>query len=172
MDDAADPLQPPSPTPLAPELELRTFSSFLESCGPDAAHYVSGLIIPTTSGSIALQTPEIELHCENEICNGLRRFESRQTHYVSGRLDYEFVRYICKNCGVTQKTFALAVAPEKGKAEGRVQKLGEYPPFGPPTPSRVMKLVGADRELFIKGRRAELRGLGIGAFAYYRRVVE
>jgi hypothetical protein len=26
--------------------------------------------------------------------------------------------------------------------------------------------------LFLQGRRAELRGLGIGAFAYYRRVVE
>src|SRR5260370_35870621 len=26
--------------------------------------------------------------------------------------------------------------------------------------------------MFLKGRRAELRGLGIGAFAYYRRVVE
>jgi len=35
-----------------------------------------------------------------------------------------------------------------------------------------MKLVGVDRELFLQGRRAELRGLGIGAFAYYRRVVE
>jgi hypothetical protein len=33
-------------------------------------------------------------------------------------------------------------------------------------------LVGPDRELFLKGRRAELRGLGIGAFAYYRRVLE
>jgi hypothetical protein len=26
--------------------------------------------------------------------------------------------------------------------------------------------------MFLKGRRAELRGLGIGAFAYYRRIVE
>ncbi len=36
----------------------------------------------------------------------------------------------------------------------------------------MITLVGSDRELFLKGRRAELRGLGIGAFAYYRRVVE
>jgi len=38
--------------------------------------------------------------------------------------------------------------------------------------ARVVTLIGPDRELFLKGRRAELRGLGIGAFAYYRRVVE
>ena len=33
-------------------------------------------------------------------------------------------------------------------------------------------MVGPDRDLFLKGRSAENRGLGIGAFAYYRRVVE
>ena len=72
-----------------------------------------------------------------------------------------------------QKVFALLVAPDSVyETSGRVQKLGEFPTFGPPTPARVIKLIGPDRELFLKGRRAELRGLGIGAFAYYRRVVE
>jgi hypothetical protein len=33
-------------------------------------------------------------------------------------------------------------------------------------------MVGPDRELFLKGRHAENHGLGIGAHAYYRRVVE
>jgi UDP-glucose 4-epimerase len=33
-------------------------------------------------------------------------------------------------------------------------------------------MVGADRETFLKGRRCENQGLGIGAFTYYRRVVE
>jgi len=51
-------------------------------------------------------------------------------------------------------------------------KFGEYPPFGPPTPSRVIELIGPDREIFLQGRRSENRGLGIGAFTYYRRVVE
>jgi hypothetical protein len=51
-------------------------------------------------------------------------------------------------------------------------KLGEDPAFGPRTPARVITLIGSDRELFLKGRRAELQGLGIGAFAYYRRVIE
>jgi len=50
--------------------------------------------------------------------------------------------------------------------------LGETLPFGPPTPARVITLIGPDRELFLKGRRAENHGLGIGAFSYYRRVVE
>jgi hypothetical protein len=55
---------------------------------------------------------------------------------------------------------------------GVIYKIGELPAFGPPTPSRVISMIGPDRELFLKGRRAENQGLGLGAFAYYRRVIE
>src|SRR5262249_7552641 len=56
---------------------------------------------------------------------------------------------------------------------GVAQKFGEYPPFGPHTPPRVFQLIGEEyRELFLQGRRTESRGLGIGAYAYYRRIVE
>lgn len=33
-------------------------------------------------------------------------------------------------------------------------------------------MLGDNRDLFMKGRRCESQGLGIGAFVYYRRVVE
>jgi superfamily I DNA/RNA helicase len=33
-------------------------------------------------------------------------------------------------------------------------------------------LIGPDRDEFLKGRRCENQGLGVGAFIYYRRVVE
>ena len=36
----------------------------------------------------------------------------------------------------------------------------------------MLRLIQEDRELFLIGRRAETQGMGIGAFAYYRRVVE
>jgi len=35
-----------------------------------------------------------------------------------------------------------------------------------------LRLFGQERENFLKGRRCESQGLGIGAFSYYRRVVE
>jgi hypothetical protein len=40
------------------------------------------------------------------------------------------------------------------------------------TPARLIRLFGKDRETFLKGRQCENHGLGIGAFVYYRRVVE
>jgi hypothetical protein len=33
-------------------------------------------------------------------------------------------------------------------------------------------MIGPDKDLFLKGRAAESQGLGIAAFAYYRRIVE
>jgi hypothetical protein len=150
----------------------RTFANFLESCGPDSTQYVSGLVHLTPSGPDAVATPEIELHCESDSCNGVRRFRCTDDNRFSGGVNFVFLAYACKNCGGFGKTFALGVQRDGDKKSGSVQKLGEIPPYGPPTPPRVMKLVGEDRELFLKGRRAELHGLGIGSFAYYRRVVE
>lgn len=50
--------------------------------------------------------------------------------------------------------------------------MGEVPVFGDPTPTRLLSLLGSEKDYFLKGRRAENQSLGIGAFAYYRRVVE
>jgi hypothetical protein len=56
---------------------------------------------------------------------------------------------------------------------GRIHKYGELPPFGPPTPARLLRILGpAEKDYYLKGRRAENQGMGVGAFAYYRRVVE
>ena len=58
------------------------------------------------------------------------------------------------------------------QSDGICCKLGEFPQYGPPVPSRLIKLIGPDRDIFIKGHNCENQGLGIGAFAYYRRIVE
>jgi hypothetical protein len=55
---------------------------------------------------------------------------------------------------------------------GEAMKFGEIPPFGPHIPTKMFSLLGEDQELFHKGQRAESQGMGIGAFGYYRRVVE
>ena len=83
-----------------------------------------------------------------------------------------FLTYICRNCRKTNKHFAIRGVRGSETRNGTAIKVGEFPAFGPPTPARVISLIGPDREAFVKGRRAENQGLGIGAFAYYRRVVE
>jgi len=58
------------------------------------------------------------------------------------------------------------------ESQGQYYKFGELPTYGPPVPPKLIKLIGPDRDDFLKGRRCENQGLGVGAFIYYRRVVE
>lgn len=136
----------------------------------------------------SLYRPDIRLHCSHENCNGTRTFRpiDRGNKYLKSE-DYDFVylEYLCSNCQVKHKTFSLAVRiwedacdadvsfmHEPGYKIGESYKFGELPAFGPVVPSKLLKLVGSDRDNFFKGRRCENQGLGVGAFAYYRRVVE
>ncbi len=85
----------------------------------------------------------------------------------------KFLQYTCSNCAEREKTFALRIAfPLRNDKFGDCIKFGEIPTYGPPTPTRLLRLFGEDREIFLKGRRCENQGLGIGAFSYYRRIVE
>ena len=80
--------------------------------------------------------------------------------------------YRCRNCGESTKLFALTVTRPSEWLSGRACKLGEDPVFGPVVPRRLEQLLGHDHTFFLKGLRNEALGLGIGAAAYYRRVVQ
>lgn len=169
----ADPAKPEAVA--APTKQVRTLAEFLESAPPDFAEEVRdrGTARPGAAGSSwYLNRPDLQLYCEN--CDGYRTYFSLDGDlYLSEDVNYKFMRYGCRNCRstATAKTFALVVQGRGSR--GVVQKLGELPPFGPPTPPRVFQLIGEDyRKLFLQGRRAENKGLGIGAYGYYRRIVE
>src|ERR1700691_3196454 len=81
-----------------------------------------------------------------------------------------FARYFCKNCGITSKIYAFS--SYFVHADLYCFKYGESPEFGLPDLSRLNALIKPERELFRKGQRCEMLGLGIGAYTYYRRVVE
>jgi hypothetical protein len=159
-------------------------AEFLESIPPGQSRIVTAdvRLTSTVKGSpeFGFTVPEIQLYCPEENCNGTRFFRAEDyedSFRISGTAwHYEFVTYVCSNCQKYKKTFSLAILIQttEGKRPVHVtcHKLGEHPPYGPPTPSRLISLIGPDRELFLKGRRCENQGLGIGAFVYYRRVVE
>jgi hypothetical protein len=150
-----------------------SLAEFLESVPPSQvenidkiANYKDDLLI----------RPEIQLHCAHDACNGVRFFRCADVspiNLIMGRSPLIYMNYRCSNCRETVKIFSLRVSLiDNIKMTGTAYKIGEYPVYGPPTPSRLIKLIGPDREIFLKGRRCENQGLGIGAFAYYRRVVE
>jgi len=155
-------------TPIMP------FSEFLTNIPPNTEANVD---LPTYTyngqfeDQIRIKMPEIELHCANIKCSGIRVFRSVNEHQFRKNRD-AFFEFKCSNCGHTRKTYALRFGEFKSDTMISITKLGEMPIFGQPTPARVISLIGPDRELFLKGRRCENFALGIGAFVYYRRVIE
>jgi len=156
-------------------IQYESFADFLESTPPNRSSNISNLS-KYKAHSNQLQTPKIQLHCPSDDCNGAQFFRrTTPTYPVNLGLDYIYLylTYRCSNCQGHSKTFSLAVKIDiDEKPTGEAYKFGELPIFGPPTPPRLIKLIGPDRDVFLKGRRCENQGLGIGAFIYYRRVVE
>lgn len=156
------------------------FTEFLESRPPGTITNVTDLAQPRyySSGGYAghqLVTPDIQLHCANDACGGTRfyrRIGESPPDIPDNSWRFLYLTYQCSNCRNSEKTFSLAAQRDEGAETGRCYKFGELPEFGPLTAARLIKLIGPDRELFLKGRRCENQGLGIGAFVYYRRVVE
>jgi hypothetical protein len=157
-----------------------TFAEFFEKVPPSQTVNVSHVCVELSGRpshvpkEYRLYKPEIELHCGNEKCGGPRtfRWSGGETGEAPTRRDPIFYRYVCSNCQKTTKTFSFWVSIGDDNTSGKCHKFGEYPAFGPPTPTRLLKLLNKDRGIYLQGRQCENQGLGIGAFAYYRRVVE
>lgn len=162
------------------EPEPIPFATFLESTPPNTSERVGDLYVRPETGSASQQAwktaePDIQLHCPSAECGGIRFFSntSQPEKLWQQEARHYFVNYRCRNCLKTTKTFALLILRDTPtSSDGLAVKFGEMPEFGPPTPARLISLVGPDREMFLRGRRSENRGLGIGAYGYYRRVVE
>ena len=158
------------------EPERISLKQFYEETPPGRSVLVKNVFVTKLSqyeDSHEIIFPVIQLYCETDGCDGFRFFHSDDYDYGKRkeRRDH-FVTYVCRNCGKTKKIYAFSSVFDKKGIDATLYKFGEDPPFGPHTPARVISLIGPEREYYLKGRRAESQGLGIAAFAYYRRVVE
>ena len=161
-------------------IEYQTISDFLEGTPPNQLINISNLVTweSDRQGNVShrLSTPEIQLHCDHERCNGIRFFRcvaGKGTELGVKDHRFLFLTYRCSNCQKNEKSFSIAARVSESKeAAGECYKFGELPTFGPPVSPKLIKLIGPDRDEFLKGRRCENQGLGVGAFIYYRRVVE
>jgi hypothetical protein len=167
----------PNETPQEPEPV--DFSEFLESVPPSAPRRVAEVRVVHTRQNntryAEIYTPQLFLHCSSDVCNGQRYFrytDGDKTLGMGVDTRQTFLTFTCDNCKKNKKTFALLIQVPRDDNSGLCLKFGEWPPFGPPTPARLIRMFGKDRDIFLKGRRCENQSLGIGAFTYYRRVVE
>lgn len=129
---------------------------------------------PNASENCKVTFPDIQLYCTSNLCRRAMIHSCRdKIHYPPYSKVYEcFVRYVCNHCRSRYHQFALSIRYIKDQDVVAATKLGQNPSYGPPLSDKLLALAGPDREVFLQGRRSENQGLGIGAYAYYRRVVE
>lgn len=164
-------------------LQTMTFAEFLSESPPYTEVLISDYRVKNMSvggqnlGHI-FNRPDITYHCKHERCKDKGRLTfnptSSRADGVIAKHEASMLEYRCSNCQHELKIFSVLALAQPG-TDGRTRKcvkLGEMPAFGPPIPPLLIKIVGTDRELFLKGRRCESQGLGIASFAYYRRVIE
>jgi hypothetical protein len=178
------------PIPTSEDHTPLSFAEFLEKVPPGTQRRVTNFMIgdglPGKPLIWYLVPSEIQLHCPENKCKGTRFFRWDREGHELARSTAErppiihptwtvhFMTFVCANCLTAQKTFALALKRDNVDEDaGHAVKFGELPVYGPPTPTRLLSMIGEEnREVFLKGRRCENQGLGVGAFVYYRRVVE
>lgn len=154
----------------------KNVKEFFELSPPGVSVQISGLAEPVSGMhrvSYRFLLPPLELYCRHESCQGIRFFDSDKELWLEKNdMRQHFVNYTCRNCGETRKAYAVLALLAPDGDGGELYKLGEIPQFGPHTPAKVISLAGKERDYYLKGRKAETQGLGIAAFAYYRRVIE
>lgn len=144
---------------------------FLENAAPGSDQILCKVERSNSTSRIIL--PGIALHCD--VCHGIRTFRPHPPGEIwSGdTVDHmTYAHYLCSNCWRSLKSFAVWAKTSNRDGFVMLTKLGELPGFGPPIDRKLSRLLGDLRALFFQGRRCEAQGLGIGAFVYYRRVLD
>lgn len=126
--------------------------------------------------------PSIDLECKN--CSSIETFISPLDN-VTKEIEYAFsgavhrkqiitpdiltarLSYLCMKCMKYKYTFFL-----KWIDDSTVLKIGQYPPWNIAIERNLSKVLGDYKDIYKKGLICESQSYGIGAHAYYRRIVE
>jgi hypothetical protein len=153
------------------------WKDFLESTPAYVERRFENLVCDMTrslGSAWGFPSPRIQLYCE--VDDGVRSFNPGPDDTVHcSQYNTLFIEYTCRDCGQWIKTFALILNPDVTAKPSTLTaiKLGEYPPFGSHLAKRLQNMLSStDLELYRKGLRTEREGHGIGAAAYFRRVVD
>jgi len=127
--------------------------------------------IPSTANK--LLTPAINMACPtcgaNETFNQANNF-FELGGYVNVPIENTTLRalYQCTSCRVQKRVFYIHF----GVGLNWMMKVGQYPAWEIKSDPKLLKFLGGHAAEYKKGLVCESQGYGIGAYAYYRRIVE
>jgi hypothetical protein len=124
-----------------------------------------------------LKKPAIHMYCNYcksdqtfNMSNEYFEYYPRVTGYPSYPSGGRVVRavYLCSSCKSFPRIIFIKIGPDRTY----VVKVGQEPPWEISMDRNLEKMLGAHSEYYKKGLTCESQGYGIGAFSYYRRIVE
>jgi hypothetical protein len=120
-----------------------------------------------------IKKPPISMNCNQ--CNEIRTFHMSNEYfeaagYVNASPKGESIRavYVCSYCTNFSVTFFLKISENSDW----ICKVGQFPPWTVISDKNIQSMLGDHKELIKKGLVCESQSYGVGAFAYYRRIVE
>ncbi len=136
-------------------------AKFFETYGPLEEFYVNDKL----DNSSSLRCLPITMFCDK--CNMERTFNQYlSTSLIDGNI-YK-VAYMCTAC----KDFKIIFIIYLDIKINSIKKLTQWPLWLPKIDADLKKSLGKNHGNYKKGLYCEQEGYGIGAFAYYRRIVE
>lgn len=153
-----------------------TWQQFFATVGPHVVKRVEEGVFAVVGLGGQADLPSIRLHCESEMCGGETIFDT--SNQIVSNAGVIVVKYQCRHCRTQQYIYAVVATETEEASQGpmamRVMKVGQIPRSGMRLEARVLRMIDDQNlvALMKKGLVAEAEGLGIGAFTYYRRVVE
>lgn len=131
--------------------------------------------------------PAINMYCE--VCKSVQTFNMVNDYWeneANNKLEASNIgvwglsvraKYECSACGKAGHIFFIEFVEEKNEKDpshpvGFIRKIGQTPPWSIDMDKKVELLIGKNSEFYKNGLACESQGYGIGAYAYYRRVIE
>jgi hypothetical protein len=114
---------------------------------------------------------QLKMYCGHDRCSGSTWWDcsDQDVYFGSGLITQRY--YTCRNCGASRQHYQFIWQENE---DGNIfAKVGQYPPLSiEPTPELAEALGSEDAQLYKKGLINFQFGHGIGAVAYFRRVLE
>lgn len=132
-----------------------------------------------------LPKPAINMYCN--ICGSTQTFNMINNYWDDDKLGYASsgpvwytfrLRYLCAGCGKRLLLFFVEFGQttiKNGKEEKIshwIRKIGQNPPWEIDIDKKLESVLGSNSDFYKKGLVSESQNYGIGAYAYYRRIVE
>lgn len=130
---------------------------------------------PASIPAEMFRIPETRINIPCPICKSLQTFTLRNK--VTELVDWQNqnpkgevfrLLYGCTHCERHLQHFYIRVDDKKET----YMKVGQYPAWQTQSDPEIERLLGDHASLYKKGLVCESQGYGIGAFGYYRRIVE